>query len=64
MRRNIVFSGVILLLFIGFCVQAQQNTAGKPVVPVAEILKDVRSWVVVKEVTHAEDMIRALNKVL
>lgn len=46
MRRNITFSGVLLLLFIGFCVKAQQNGVGKPVVPVAEILKDVRSWVV------------------
>lgn len=45
MRRNIAFSGVLLLLFIGLCVRAQQNAVGKPVVPVAEILKDVRSWV-------------------
>lgn len=126
MRRNLAFfSGVLLLLLIGICVRAQQNTVGKPVVAVAEIRlyqlmeqykdrKDVvfvsltsdskkdlnaflkktkfsyafvpdqnrymsgplgnniypthliinKKGMIVKEVTDAEDMIRALNKVL
>lgn len=44
MRRNIAFSWALLLLFVGFCVQAQQTIPGKPVIAVAEISKDVRSW--------------------